>query len=1243
MKTKKILALVLSVLMLATLLPNVAFAADLPGFKVVFKNASGNTVNSAKPGEKLTAEVYLPEGTYASAAVTLVPNDNVEFSNIVGAEGISYAALNIIAQNGRAQAKFSDTGGVSIGKEPYFKVDVTIPSTAEAGFPIVLFIILNGSNAVKGGETYTIPTDGWGIMIPKCYDITDKTAQDANGSIEIDNTTAAENDIVTVTVKPNSGYRLKTLTVLSAVSIAPPITPTQDTQDKTKYTFAMPAHAVNVVAEFDVAYSVFNAGNGKKIIGEEGKLPAEKPVWDGYTFEGWYNDKGYTDKTEESDVVAGATYYAKWTNNITKKTVLIQPVTVEEDGLHLGDSKTAASETELSKYGIKFTLSVDENPAVLELDGTTIMAPGKYCNRYINDGADGIYSIIFNRSFPLEISVKSESNIISDGYDYSYSGGLALYSVYSVGQPLTVSGKMLNIIADGGNECVACMALYEEGASLYISGSLNVKAVNLQNVHAIYSGSYLTIKDNAVVTAKAISTATGNAVAIGSKNELNIIGDAVVTAKAINTAAGESVAITSNTEVNIIGDAVVTATAEGGSCSDALVAFGTGSDALLIGGNAVVKAYGGNGTKEWYAVWMSQGGMTVKENAKVYLYGGINPESGEKEAMFIPSKKQLILNDNAQLISDGSLMLGDERNIILGGEPVSNAVLSVAGDIKAYISGNVSIINANGSLEDSEGLTRINKNAPIILIGKQSTVKFEGIDGEFPFAGKVTKPSPDPVKNGYDFGGWFTDKNCTNAWNFDTDAVFEDTTFYPKWINENTAVLANSMAVVGDSALGSEGEEKNVLIEVYNGSAKIKSIITDENGRYDLGYLAPADYTLKITTNGRTVTELLHIEKDYTPSNMSLTRKIGTDVEIVESGSDTPHTMVGGLSKLAQSYNDGNRSDLSFTVEAQNNENVSVSAKDAITAEISGNKTIVFVDMSIFREYIGGADNGKREPIHESSAVLEIVMNYDTVKRQNIEVFRYHDGGAQAFTKLETRPTDAFVDGTYYVGNGFIVIYADKFSEYAIGYNTSSGRRSSGGFASSNYTVKFDTNGGNEMKNISVKVGQKIGTIETPKKDGFVFDGWFSDKELTKPFNADDKVTKSTTLYANWKVDPVRQITLTIGKKEATVFTEAKANDVAPVIRNDRTMLPIRFVAEALGATVLWDGEKQLVTISNESLKIEITIGESVAFVNGVEVELDSPAFIENDRTYLPLRFVAENLGANVEWIEESQQVVITR
>ena len=89
-------------------------------------------------------------------------------------------------------------------------------------------------------------------------------------------------------------------------------------------------------------------------------------------------------------------------------------------------------------------------------------------------------------------------------------------------------------------------------------------------------------------------------------------------------------------------------------------------------------------------------------------------------------------------------------------------------------------------------------------------------------------------------------------------------------------------------------------------------------------------------------------------------------------------------------------------------------------------------------------------------------------------------------------------------------------------------------------------------------------------------------------------------------------------------------------------MLPIRFIVENLNGSIEWNAEKQMVTIMKNGLEIEVYIGQAFALVSGSPVELDSPAYIENGRTFLPLRFVAENLGAEVSWNGETKQVTIT-
>lgn len=102
------------------------------------------------------------------------------------------------------------------------------------------------------------------------------------------------------------------------------------------------------------------------------------------------------------------------------------------------------------------------------------------------------------------------------------------------------------------------------------------------------------------------------------------------------------------------------------------------------------------------------------------------------------------------------------------------------------------------------------------------------------------------------------------------------------------------------------------------------------------------------------------------------------------------------------------------------------------------------------------------------------------------------------------------------------------------------------------------------------------------------------------------------------------------------------AFDAKPYIENNRTMVPIRFISEALGAKVDWNGTYRLVTITLDNTRIEQKIDKKVAIVNEQEVTFDVPAVIKNDRTMVPVRFVSEALGANVEWEATTKTVIIT-
>jgi hypothetical protein len=109
-----------------------------------------------------------------------------------------------------------------------------------------------------------------------------------------------------------------------------------------------------------------------------------------------------------------------------------------------------------------------------------------------------------------------------------------------------------------------------------------------------------------------------------------------------------------------------------------------------------------------------------------------------------------------------------------------------------------------------------------------------------------------------------------------------------------------------------------------------------------------------------------------------------------------------------------------------------------------------------------------------------------------------------------------------------------------------------------------------------------------------------------------------------------------------------KQMDIAPVIREGRTLLPARYIAEALGAQVFWLEGEQKVLITRGNSNIEMWVNKTEAKANGAEQNIDpnnanvTPIIIPPGRTMTPGRFIAENLGAQVSWDPVTQEVKIT-
>ena len=136
----------------------------------------------------------------------------------------------------------------------------------------------------------------------------------------------------------------------------------------------------------------------------------------------------------------------------------------------------------------------------------------------------------------------------------------------------------------------------------------------------------------------------------------------------------------------------------------------------------------------------------------------------------------------------------------------------------------------------------------------------------------------------------------------------------------------------------------------------------------------------------------------------------------------------------------------------------------------------------------------------------------------------------------------------------------------------------------------------------------------------------------------------ATEKAATTQVNKSVKIILQIGNPNMTVNGEEKPIDIegiSPIIMDERTLLPIRAVIEEIGGSVGWNDDTREVTLNYCNDKIVLTVGSTTANLNGVAQAIDTAPVIINDRTMLPIRFIAESFHFNIDWTQQTQTITI--
>ena len=226
-------------------------------------------------------------------------------------------------------------------------------------------------------------------------------------------------------------------------------------------------------------------------------------------------------------------------------------------------------------------------------------------------------------------------------------------------------------------------------------------------------------------------------------------------------------------------------------------------------------------------------------------------------------------------------------------------------------------------------------------------------------------------------------------------------------------------------------------------------------------------------------------------------------------------------------------------------------------------------------------------------------------------------------------------------------------------FKRSSGSSSGGGggstsTATNKTTISDSKNGEVTASSAKADTGDKV--VLTPKAD----EGYVLDKITVKDKDGKEVALKAekdgtysftmpkggVTVDTTFKLadgtentdkpaaEDTKTIVLQIGSTAVIVDDQAIINDVAPVIRNDRTLVPIRVITEALGGQVAWNEAAKEVTLTINGKEIKMTIGKTLEKYGVAPV-------IIGDRTFVPVRFVADELGAVTTWDDATKTVTI--
>ena len=148
---------------------------------------------------------------------------------------------------------------------------------------------------------------------------------------------------------------------------------------------------------------------------------------------------------------------------------------------------------------------------------------------------------------------------------------------------------------------------------------------------------------------------------------------------------------------------------------------------------------------------------------------------------------------------------------------------------------------------------------------------------------------------------------------------------------------------------------------------------------------------------------------------------------------------------------------------------------------------------------------------------------------------------------------------------------------------------------------------------------------------------------LSTQSNLPQETTTNTAADQNSTQTAANTIILKIDSTTMNVNGSSRTIPAPPVIREGRTLVPVRVVSEAMSASVYWLEKTKQIRIVEGGNEIILTIGSKEMKIGGVTKTMDVEPMMIGGSTYVPLRFISENLGAEIAWNNDTREITITR